>query len=599
MNYYIIAAGGTGAMCVRSFIYLAAAGCAKDFDTYHILLVDKDTKSDAVTACENLLEDYNVMYDQLRNDKFTFPKITLHKWSFTEAIMDEYESKTGKLAENLSTLTLDKLLNPDHDPNTARLLNTMYTEAELNTDLKNGFYGHPNIGAPVFDYIRDRFLDPKDNAFMNSLRADLSKGKAYVYLFGSLFGGTGATVIPNVVLSLRSIKGTDGTAIGKNNLILGGSMVMPYFKLPQMKPDCLDKLEKLVPEDTKFADQTKEALDYYDSSQLLKEMMNLTLVGSSELDVTSEIFARGGTQHQHFHMVLMMAAVAANRFFAKNLGGMAAVNVDNSTPITPLGELILWKFTPGDPGNQGNYASLTASELGLNTELKQMTSFLRFSVVVAFYMRKRFDEVSWDRLCKDVEVQGTIRQMSADVGRELDPKKLTNTDFETYYKLPVQKAGAICRGFIEFFFDVALSGYDWSKFRDYYRDENRAQKVGTNTYYPYVQGAISEDVEKTFSTRWVDIANVNILMEILKTADPLNVLTRYSLNDICSFSYLDQARGGVKEKDYPDNIGQVYQNSLERLPREKGTFGFKGKVNAKFSDIYAQLRQMCQEGGRV
>lgn len=599
MNYYIIAAGGTGAMCVRSFIYLAAAGCAKDFDTYHILLVDKDTKSDAVTACENLLEDYNVMYDQLRNDKFTFPKITLHKWSFTEAIMDEYESKTGKLAEDLSTLTLDKLLNPDHDPNTARLLNTMYTEAELNTDLKNGFYGHPNIGAPVFDYIRDRFLDPKDNAFMNSLRADLSKGKAYVYLFGSLFGGTGATVIPNVVLSLRSIKGTDGTAIGKNNLILGGSMVMPYFKLPQMKPDCLDKLEKLVPEDTKFADQTKEALDYYDSSQLLKEMMNLTLVGSSELDVTSEIFARGGTQHQHFHMVLMMAAVAANRFFAKNLGRMAAVNVDNSTPITPLGELILWKFTPGDPGNQGNYASLTASELGLNTELKQMTSFLRFSVVVAFYMRKRFDEVSWDRLCKDVEVQGTIRQMSADVGRELDPKKLTNTDFETYYKLPVQKAGAICRGFIEFFFDVALSGYDWSKFRDYYRDENRAQKVGTNTYYPYVQGAISEDVEKTFSTRWVDIANVNILMEILKTADPLNVLTRYSLNDICSFSYLDQARGGVKEKDYPDNIGQVYQNSLERLPREKGTFGFKGKVNAKFSDIYAQLRQMCQEGGRV
>lgn len=599
MNYYIIAAGGTGAMCVRSFIYLAAAGCAKDFDTYHILLVDKDTKSDAVTACENLLEDYNVMYDQLRNDKFTFPKITLHKWSFTEAIMDEYESKTGKLAEDLSTLTLDKLLNPDHDPNTASLLNTMYTEAELNTDLKNGFYGHPNIGAPVFDYIRNRFLDPKDNAFMNSLRADLSKGKAYVYLFGSLFGGTGATVIPNVVLSLRSIKGTDGTAIGKNNLILGGSMVMPYFKLPQMKPDCLDKLEKLVPEDTKFADQTKEALDYYDSSQLLKEMMNLTLVGSSELDVTSEIFARGGTQHQHFHMVLMMAAVAANRFFAKNLGGMAAVNVDNSTPITPLGELILWKFTPGDPGNQGNYASLTASELGLNTELKQMTSFLRFSVVVAFYMRKRFDEVSWDRLCKDVEVQGTIRQMSADVGRELDPKKLTNTDFETYYKLPVQKAGAICRGFIEFFFDVALSGYDWSKFRDYYRDENRAQKVGTNTYYPYVQGAISEDVEKTFSTRWVDIANVNILMEILKTADPLNVLTRYSLNDICSFSYLDQARGGVKEKDYPDNIGQVYQNSLERLPREKGTFGFKGKVNAKFSDIYAQLRQMCQEGGRV
>ena len=63
MDKFLIAAGGTGAMCARAFIYMAAAGCADHNDTYHILLVDKDRQSDAVTACENLLEDYKAMRD--------------------------------------------------------------------------------------------------------------------------------------------------------------------------------------------------------------------------------------------------------------------------------------------------------------------------------------------------------------------------------------------------------------------------------------------------------------------------------------------------------------------------------------------------------
>ena len=40
MERFIIAAGGTGAMCARAFIYMAAAGCANNDDRYHILLMD-------------------------------------------------------------------------------------------------------------------------------------------------------------------------------------------------------------------------------------------------------------------------------------------------------------------------------------------------------------------------------------------------------------------------------------------------------------------------------------------------------------------------------------------------------------------------------
>lgn len=600
MNYYIIAAGGTGAMCVRSFIYLAAAGCAKDADIYHILLIDKDKESDAVTACENLLEEYNVMYDQLRSQNYSFPRITLHKWNFTQQIIDEYQKNTGKTAADLSTLTLKKLLNPDDDPNIARMLDTMYSQAEQETDLKNGFYGHPNIGAPVFDYVRDRFLAPETNEFMSGLRGDLAGGKTYVYLFGSLFGGTGATVIPNVVLALRSITDNGGKFLGKTNLILGGAMLMPYFKLPQMKPDSLDALEKLVPTDTKFADQTREALDYYETSNLLKEMMNLTLIGSSQLDVTSEIFARGGVQAQHFHMVLMLAAVAANRFFDNRLGSMAdAINAAavNAADVNPLGELILWKFTPEDPGNNGVYSTLTSTELGLMHEYDQMMGFLRFSVVVAFFMQQKFQK-DWSSLRDSVEVQGTVRQMSRIVHRKLDPKNLTETDIDECYKLPVQKADAICRGFIKYFLDVALSGYDWTQYYDYYPDKAGAVTVDGHTYYPYVRGAVSANAQNTFSTRWVDLANLDALMKLLLTDNLATVTSTMTLNGICSFNLLDADRPNGKrvETNFPNSIATVYYDTLHSLGLERNLFGRLRRIDVDFSEIYAVLRQKCKKG---
>ena len=303
MDNFMIAAGGTGAMCARAFIYMAAAGCANNHDTYHILLMDKDKQSDAVTDCENLLADYDAMREQmgLKPGTTTFPTIKVHKWNFTEEIVDEYVRRTGNPSANLSTLTLNKLLNPNSDGKINQILSTMYTMEELNTDLEKGFYGHPNIGAPVFDYVKDRFLSERvplsdgtvrDNTFMKDLHSVLSQGIAHVYLVGSLFGGTGATVIPNVVLALRTLRSAAGVPYGQTNLVLGSSVIMPYFKLPVCDSDSVEVLSNVAPTDTKFAGQTRDALAYYHESGLLDNVMNLLLLGTSNLDVTSELYAR-------------------------------------------------------------------------------------------------------------------------------------------------------------------------------------------------------------------------------------------------------------------------------------------------------------------
>lgn len=599
--YYIIAAGGTGAMCARAFIYLAAAGCAEQTATYHILLMDKDKESDAVVACENLLKEYEAMRDQLgknANCRFKFPAIQLHKWDFTDEIVDEYQKQTGKMAADLTNLTLRRLLNPNADSQTSRLLSTMYTESELDTDLNKGFYGHPNIGAPVFDYISERFVQPVvtksdgksvDNTFMSALHASLKTGNTHVYLYGSLFGGTGATVLPNVVLTLRGMRDPQNPAdqYGKTKLILGGSVIMPYFRLPQCPPDSVEALQQVNPVDSKFAGQTQEALSYYHESGLLNEMMNLLLLGTSNLDVTSEAFARGGSQNQHFHAVLLVAAVAANRFFADQLGNMAKAVAGN--PVAPQGELLLWKLNA-----QGNLNSaLIPEELGLKAEYEKMCAFLRFSVVVAYYMDLKFRKPDQILKTDSVEVLATAKQMV--VGdRHLDPKDLSNNDISICYKEPVQKAKAICRGFIQFMLDVALSGYDWSKYRKLEKGPNPVTVDGQD-YYEYHLGAESSDAVDSFSDRWMDFANLDALKKILDAETASVVVDNMTLNQICSYNMLDANRAPYREGRFKHSIGQVYEDEvLHELGIYKTLFGVVKNDKRDFCEIYDLLWQKCQ-----
>ncbi len=611
-EYYIIAAGGTGAMCARSFIYMAAAGCADRNSTYHILLMDKDKESDALTSCENLLADYEAMRGQLgknggMNDNiFTFPKIQLHQWNFTQEIVDEYQKQTGLPANNLTNLTLRKLLNPNNEPETALLLSSMYSTEELDTDLNKGFYGHPNIGAPVFDYIRERFLAQRiinykgetvSNTFMQSLHNSLRNGYAYVYLFGSLFGGTGATVIPNVVLALRSLQDPLNPLdnYGQTRLVLGGSVIMPYFKLPACPSDSVEALEKVKPVDNKFEGQTREALNYYHESGLLSNMMNLMLLGKSTLDITSEAYSRGGSQTQHFHMVLMIAATAANRFFAKRLGGMAeAIPTDGSnSPVTTLGELLMWKMTPTDPKAQGSYQTLLPGELDLEGEYARMATFLRFSVIVNYFMRLKFARVA-EELKEEVEVLGTCKQMERE-GKRLSPKTLTTRDVMELYKDPVSKAGAICRGFIQFVYDVALSGFDWSKYRVYEKDLEKPTKDEDNrTYYSYKLGPVDSSAVALFNMRWMDFANLGALRTLLDAQSLNFVIDNMTLNGICSFPAMDQDRTGYVEVRYPNSIATVYvDNVLDELGLKKNFFGRMVRDDVWFCEIYERLYSKC------
>lgn len=610
---YIIATGGTGAMCARAFLYLLAAGCGDTMDTYHILLVDKDKHSDAGTACENLLEEYNSLRAQLTDaQSFHMPKVELEKWNFTDAVIDEYVCRTGRQAQDLSSLNLKNLLNPENDSMKALLMDTLYTRDEMQVDLENGFYGHPNVGAAVFDYIRDRFLSQrtidregseKINQFMTDLHNSLRSQPTFVYLFGSLFGGTGASVFPNVVSALRSIRGeTPGDNWGETRLVLGGTMVMPYFRLPDCPADSIERLESVVPNDSKFAEQTREALRYYAESHLLQQMMNLMLVGTKQLDVTSELYARGGDQCQHFHMVLQIAAATALRFFRGELGGMQS-QYPAGQSVTPAGKLLLWKVQPDKGGSKNGWSTLTVSELGLEKEYRKMDQFLRFSMIVVYYLQNKFSKETAS-LRDEIEVLGTMKQMRDQNGSPLQLYKgrISTQDINTYYKEPIGKASAFCKKFLQYYFDVAMSGYDWSKYHD--KQSVPVQRGGSQTVsckkYSVLPAVSSQAMEETFlSRRWVDIVNLAQLHRILEVMHPNEVEKATTLNQIMTFMPLDTERHLVQEVNFPHNIGQIYvDHVLDSLDLVRKRFGGVKNDGVHFSQIYDKIYHYCDIANR-
>lgn len=604
-------------MCVRSLIYLLACGCGDPADEYNVLLVDKDKKSDALTACQDLIKSYGQLRDRMKGTQaFIMPDIRLSSWDFTSEICAEYVQRTGKPAGTLSVVTLSALLNPTGDEKMDEMLRTFYTKDELNVDLDKGFYGHPNIGSAVFAYVQERFLAPsatgmdgsvKINQFMTDLRSEMAKGPAYVYLYGSVFGGTGASVIPNIVEALRTIHGdVPGTNWGQTRLVLGGSLIMPYFCLPQCPENSVEYVA-VRPKDDLFQEQTREALLFYDESNMLRHMTNLLLVGTKHLDETSEIYARGADQHQHFHMALQAAGVAGCRFFSNQLPEMNDL-ADTSGNVSPKGTLLLWKIAPDiDPMGNAKYKTLSAVELGMSDEFEKMNRFFRYSIVIAYYMNAKFDMEN-ELLAREMVVAGTVKQIRDENGR---PLRLANeralqptpADAEKYYKIPVQLAGAFCREFLNYYFDIAMSGYAWSNYH------KKLTETVEKDHRTYMQYKVSEEImenamdQAKLLTRWCDLVNLPKLQSILSASNASDVVRSTTLEEIMSFNYMDSFDESgnpnrppclLNDWKFRHNIGKVYEDdTLKELKLVRGFFGGVSRDDVSFEEVFDRLYTFC------
>lgn len=301
MSYYLIGIGGTGARCMEAFVHLTGAGLLKDNQPVKTIFVDADV------SCGNLVRTQQTvdLYRKVR--KLSFGPDGIFK---NDIINSGFWSPVKKNCNTLDDVFQNtSLINKDSTKPLGMLYESLFTEQERTTNLDKGFRGHPAIGAAVMTEKMD-INDEPWKTILPQINADKN---AKIFLFASVFGGTGAAGFPTIARLLQAElhKDGEGNCIAK----IGGALVLPYFQFPPADAANSNEMQAKVEE---FMLNTKSALDYYNKNNLLGPVFtSIYMVGENDLSEVKKFSLGSKDQKNEANIVEMYAALAAFDFFNK------------------------------------------------------------------------------------------------------------------------------------------------------------------------------------------------------------------------------------------------------------------------------------------
>lgn len=291
MSYCFISIGGTGAKVMESLTHLAIAGLLPENERLYIAAIDPDVGNGNLERTSTALNNFAVFQNfSVGNDTPLFKnKISIVRpfpWN-----------PTGH------DKTLDDLVEFYHHSTApvGKFYETLYTRAERDTTLNEGFRGHPSIGAAV---LAKKFDDgSKITARLEKIIGEGDTVK--IFLAGSVFGGTGAAGLPTVARLLRN-----NLADYADRISIGGVLILPYFSFT---PN--ERLEELFARSENFLPNTKAALKYYSERENLFDATYF--VGDSVMTPVEEFAVGSANQRNAAHVVELYAALAAADFYSR------------------------------------------------------------------------------------------------------------------------------------------------------------------------------------------------------------------------------------------------------------------------------------------
>ncbi|MDE6083037.1 MAG: hypothetical protein K2G11_00980 [Muribaculaceae bacterium] len=252
---FVFCIGGTGLRVMKSITMLLAAGMdAKGFTVVPVL-IDPHLDLEEKRNLQTLLEEYetiqgNVILSDGKRlnplDGFFGTEVTdLAKLNGQQNDISEPIVEKRSFGQYLNVGNLNS-----EDVNNF-LVQTLFSQANLDNDLSVGFKGSPNVGTVVLGEMikgADWF-----QAFCNAFQ----KGDR-IFIISSIFGGTGASGYPLLEKKVRN--SLDHPNV--KEAIMGAVSVLPYFSLedPSTTDSDIDAAN--------FLTKTKSALAYYENSVL-------------------------------------------------------------------------------------------------------------------------------------------------------------------------------------------------------------------------------------------------------------------------------------------------------------------------------------------
>ncbi|WP_337384517.1 hypothetical protein [Megasphaera sp.] len=302
MSYYLIGIGGTGARCMEAFVHLTGAGLLKDNQPIKLVYVDADV------SCGNLLRAQQTvdLYEKVRKLRFGDEGIFKNE-IISSGFWCPVEKNCNTLDEVLQSTAL---INKKDTKPLGMLYESLFTKQERTTNLDKGFRGHPAIGAAVMTEKMNMDDEPW-KTLLPQINADKD---AKIFLFASVFGGTGAAGFPTIARLLKDAlhKDAGGNCVAN----IGGALVLPYFQFPPADDENRDAMQAKVDE---FMLNTKSALDYYNENNLLGPVFtSVYMVGDNDLAEVKKFSLGSKAQENEANIVEMYAALAAFDFFNKN-----------------------------------------------------------------------------------------------------------------------------------------------------------------------------------------------------------------------------------------------------------------------------------------
>jgi hypothetical protein len=300
---------------------------------FNVLTLDTDFTNGNKNRTEQLIKDYNnikktsqSINGAANNDTFFSAKINLFEF------VTDYNNNGRKRFSELTNLKSE-----NDDFSDSKMLAELFLSEEVqNFDLSHGYRAQTHLGSYLmYHAITDLAkrlksgIDIKDGEkqfeqFLNLLYN--AKKDARVFVFGSIFGGTGASSIPVIPKALNDaldIYG-DGKMSVDNEAKFGATLLTEYFKFKKPADSQKSNRDNAIIADSDFFTlNSQAALQFYQSDPTVKKTYQkmyhvgwpIDAIDYSKGKNEKETITGGTAQKNQCHITELMCGCAAWDFF--------------------------------------------------------------------------------------------------------------------------------------------------------------------------------------------------------------------------------------------------------------------------------------------
>lgn len=335
---FVIAIGGTGMRCLESFVHTCAMGL-HDNKEFNVLTLDTDYSNGNKERTTQLIGNYNQIKSdvsgtegKINNNTFFSAKLNLFD------VVTDYNTQGRETFSSLTNLASES----DELSDNKILADLFLGEAVQEFNLAHGYRAQTHLGSYLMYHALVELARKIKKSKANETEKEFGKylellyeagADAKIFVFGSVFGGTGASSIPVIPVALNKALSVfaGGQQAISEDAKYGCTLLTEYFRFTKPKDSQkTTKKDAVIADSSFFTLNSQAALQFYDEDPTVKstytkmyhlgwpkEFLSIDFSKNKNEDKT---ITGGAAQKNGCHIIELLCATAAWDFFNSESG---------------------------------------------------------------------------------------------------------------------------------------------------------------------------------------------------------------------------------------------------------------------------------------